>query len=55
MGFDIYGMNPKINKDYPPRFDEIMKKYGAGKIVTGKPIFFSYIKVNIQIVNTSII
>lgn len=30
MGFDIYGMNPQINEDYPPRFDEIMKKYGDG-------------------------
>tara|TARA_R100000005_G_C4983963_1_gene192810 strand:- start:20 stop:661 length:642 start_codon:yes stop_codon:yes gene_type:complete len=30
MGFDIYGMNPQHNKEYPVRYDEIMKKYGTG-------------------------
>ena len=30
MGMDVYGLNPKINKDYSPRYNEIIKKYGAG-------------------------
>ena len=30
MGFDLYGMNPTVNKKYPPRYDEIMKEYGTG-------------------------
>lgn len=30
MGFDIYGVNPQVNKKYPPRFNEIMKEYGTG-------------------------
>ena len=29
MGFDLYGMNPVVNKKYPPRFNEIMKEYGT--------------------------
>ena len=29
MGFDLYGMNPTINKKYPPRYNEIMKEYGT--------------------------
>ena len=29
MGFDIYGLNPQVNKKYPPRFVEIMKEYGT--------------------------
>ena len=28
MGYDIYGMNPKVNKVYPDRYNEIMNKYG---------------------------
>jgi len=28
MGFDVYGMSPKINKDYPERYNEILKQYG---------------------------
>ena len=30
MGFDIYGMNPQLNEEYAPRYDEIMKEYGTG-------------------------
>ena len=30
MGFDLYGINPTVNKEYPPRYDEIMKEYGTG-------------------------
>ncbi len=29
MGFDIYGMNPQLNEEYPPRFEEIIKEYGT--------------------------
>jgi len=29
MGFDLYGLNPQVNKEYPPRYNEIMKKYGT--------------------------
>jgi len=28
MGFDVYGVSPKINKDYPERYNEILKQYG---------------------------
>ena len=28
MGFDLYGVNPVIEKEYPSRYKEIMKKYG---------------------------
>ena len=28
MGFDLYGINPKIEKDYPPRYNEILEEYG---------------------------
>ena len=28
MGFDLYGVNPKILQDYPPRYNEILEKYG---------------------------
>ena len=28
MGFDLYGINPKIEKDYPPRYNEILDEYG---------------------------
>ena len=31
MGYDIYGMNPQLNKEYPDRYFEIMKKYGDGE------------------------
>ena len=30
MGFDLYGQNPTVNKEYSPRYNEIMKKYGTG-------------------------
>ena len=30
MGYDIYGMNPKLNKHYPERYNKIMEKYGSG-------------------------
>ena len=30
MGFDLYGLNPKINQDYTQRYNEIMKEYGTG-------------------------
>ena len=29
MGFDLYGLNPQINKEHPPRYNEIMKEYGS--------------------------
>ncbi len=29
MGFDVYGVNPKIVQEYPPRYEEIMKEYGS--------------------------
>ena len=28
MGFDVYGVNPKIEQEYPPRYEEILKEYG---------------------------
>ena len=28
MGYDIYGVSPKMNKDYPERYNEIMEMYG---------------------------
>ena len=28
MGFDLYGINPTVNKEYPPRYNQIMKEYG---------------------------
>ena len=28
MGYDIYGVSPKMNKEYPERYNEIMKMYG---------------------------
>ena len=28
MGFDLNGINPKLNKDFPPRYNEILKQYG---------------------------
>jgi len=31
MGYDIYGLSPKINKDYPEKYNKIMKQYGDGK------------------------
>ena len=33
MGFDLYGMNPTINKKYPKRYDKMMKKYGNGEFL----------------------
>ena len=30
MGFDLYGMNPEINGDYPKRFYDILRKWGKG-------------------------
>ena len=29
MGFDLYGMSPTVNKEYPTRYNEIMKEYGS--------------------------
>ena len=31
MGYDVYGISPKINKVYPKRYNEIMKEYGDGE------------------------
>ena len=31
MGYDIYGMSPTINLDYPEKYNEIMEKYGDGQ------------------------
>ena len=28
MGYDLYGVNPTVNSEYPPRYNEILKKYG---------------------------
>ena len=28
MGFDLYGLKPKINKEHPDRYTEIMNEYG---------------------------
>ena len=36
MGFDLYGVNPTINKEYPPRYKEIMEKYGKGGFLDWK-------------------
>lgn len=30
MGFDVYGMKPVINEDYPKRFYDILRKWGKG-------------------------
>ena len=30
MGFDIYGLNPKIRKTHTDEYNEIMEKYGTG-------------------------
>tara|TARA_R100000655_G_scaffold29559_4_gene59764 strand:+ start:1944 stop:2582 length:639 start_codon:yes stop_codon:yes gene_type:complete len=30
MGYDVYGMNPQQNKDYPERYNKIMEEYGSG-------------------------
>ena len=30
MGFDLYGMKPEINGDYPQRFYDILRKWGKG-------------------------
>ena len=30
MGYDIYGVNPKMNKNYPERYNEIMKEWNHG-------------------------
>jgi len=29
MGFDLYGLNPTVNKKYPSRYNEIMEEYGT--------------------------
>lgn len=31
MGYDIYGISPTINRDYPERYNKIMKQYGDGQ------------------------
>ena len=36
MGFDLYGLNPTINKVYPPRFNEIIKEYGKDGMLNWK-------------------
>ena len=33
MGFDLYGMNPTINKKYPPKYNKILKKYGTDGMI----------------------
>ena len=33
MGFDLYGICPEINKDYSPRYYQILKKYGNGDML----------------------
>ena len=30
MGFDLYGVCPTINKDYPKKYYNLLKKYGNG-------------------------
>jgi len=30
MGFDLYGVNPRINREYPKKYETIMKEYGTG-------------------------
>ena len=36
MGFDLYGLNPTVNKKYPPRFNEIMEEYGKDGMLNWK-------------------
>ena len=36
MGFDLYGMNPTINKKYPPKYNKILKKYGKDGMINWK-------------------
>jgi len=36
MGFDLYGLNPTVNKKYPPRYNEIMEEYGKDGMLNWK-------------------
>ena len=31
MGYDLYGISPQENTEFPKRYHEIMKEYGDGE------------------------
>ena len=46
MGFDLYGLNPTINKVYPPRYNEIMEEYGKDGMLNWKKTYLRILKMN---------